>query len=204
MNASNTTRALLATLQQRRRAGQVGGEAAHVATGALSFMPLQAGHDALAAWMAEPVAPPSQRPRLLVKGTPLDHAALHALVAALGAEIVAEDDFWGSRAAAPPIDTALPPAEALFMHCWRERPCPRIHPAPADGGWFARTLREGGFDGVLFHHPRPDDTEGWTYPADRERVRTAGLPFVQLRDDARTHADALRAQLLPFIDGLRR
>lgn len=201
---TNATRTLLAGLQRRRRLGEVSGLAAHIATGAPAFMAPHAGHDALAAWLQGPLAAPPGGPRLLVKGTPLDHEHLHALVAGLGADIVAEDDAWGSRAAEPLVDTSLPPVEALFLHAWRERPCPRIHPTPADGGWFARTLREGGFDGVLFHHPRPDDTEGWTYPADRERVRAAGLPGLQLRDDARTHAERLRTQLAPFIAGLRR
>lgn len=199
----NATRALLGHVEARRRAGLVGGWAAHVATGALAFMAPQAGQDALAAWLAEPAPAPAAGPRLLVKGVPLDHDRLHALVAELGAEIVAEDDAWGSRAAEPAVARTDDPMQGLVEHCWRERPCPRLHPAPADGGWFARTLAEGGFDGVLFHQPRPEDTEGWSYPAERARVQAAGLPHLRLRDDVRTHPEAVRAALAPFIAGLR-
>lgn len=204
--AANATRRLLAELQMRRGAGRVSGRAAQVATGALAFLPPAAGHAALAAWLAEPseMPGPPAGPRLLVKGTPLDHDCLHAMVEALGADIVAEDDFWGSRAAEPPVAVTPSPLEGLFLHTWRERPCPRLHPLPADGGWFARALAAGGFDAVLFNHPRPDDTEGWSFPAERERVRAAGLPFLQLRDDVRTAPDAARAALAPFIASLRR
>ncbi len=201
--ASNGTRMLLTELQARRRAGGIGGTAAQVATGALSFMAPAEGHAALAAWLAGPIEAPPPGPRLLVKGMPLEHERLHALVAELGAEIVAEDDAWGSRAAEPLVAATPSPLEGLFVHSWRERPCPRIHPPPADGDWFARALSAGGFDGVIFNHPRPEDTEGWRFPAERERVRAAGLPFVQLRDDVRVAPATVRAALTPFIAALR-
>lgn len=198
---ANTTRALLANLQERRLEGRVSGWQAQVATGALQFMAAAAGQRTLADWLSSPIAAPAPGPRLLVSGAPLDHDRLHALVEELGAQVVAEDDDWGSRAAAPLVDTALPPAQALFEHGWRDRPCPRIH--PASGTWFTQALKAG-VDGVLFNHPRPDDTHGWSFPALRAQVQAAGLPFEQLRDDARTHAESLRTVLAPFIAGLRR
>jgi hypothetical protein len=198
---ANTTRALLANLQARRLEGQVSGWQAQVATGALQFMVPAVGQRALADWLSGPIVAPAPGPRLLVSGAPLDHDRLHALVEALGAQIVAEDDDWGSRAATPLVGTALPPAQALFDHCWRDRPCPRIH--PANGAWFTQAL-QAGVDGVLFNHPRPDDTCGWSFPAQRAQVQATGLPFLQLRDDARSHVEALRATLSPFIAGLCR
>lgn len=205
MAQTNATRGLLAELQQRRRSGAVSGWQAQVATGALCFMPPAAGQRALREWLAEGTPRPAAGPRLLVKGAPLDHDALHALVEELGAVIVAEDDDWGSRAAAPLVDRSRPPLESLFEHCWRERPCPRIHPSPLEGSWFAQTVAAGGFDGVLFNLPRPEDTHGWTQPAERALVRAAGLPSLLLRDDARdtTARPALRASLTTFIASLR-
>ena len=199
---SNATRRLLAELQRRRRNGQVSGWQAQIATGALPFMTANGGQQALRAWLSGDIEAPAAGPRLLVKGAPLDHDRLHARVETLGAQIVAEDDDWGSRAAAPLMNTQGPAIEALFEHCWRDRPCPRIH--PADNSWFRQTLQGGGIDAVLFNHPRPDDTHGWALPAKRALVEAAGLPWLQLRDDARDDGPALHNALAPFIAGLRR
>jgi hypothetical protein len=202
---ANATRALLATLQQLRAAGRVTGWQALVATGAQQFMLPEAGRQTLAAWLQDVRAGPQEEvpaggPRLLVKGAPLDHDRLHTLVQDLGGQIVAEDDDWGSRAAAPAFDVALPPVQALFEDCWRDRPCPRVH--PSDDRWFKAALQQP-LDGVLFNHARPDDIQGWNLPAERALVEAAGLRWLQLRDDARFDADALHAQLAPFVASLK-
>lgn len=198
----NRTRALLAHVQRRREQGLSGWQA-QVATGATWFLPPAKANALLVSWLDEsPPMPPVSGPRLLVRGVPLDHAELHALVEAAGGDIVAEDDDWGARAAEPLIDTTLPPLQAVFEHHWRDVPCPRRHPDPLAGSWFERRLNAGGMDAVLFHHPRPDDIYGWPFPAERALVERLGLPWLRVRDDARhpTTRAALQAQLQAFFE----
>ncbi|MEK8052739.1 2-hydroxyacyl-CoA dehydratase family protein [Ideonella sp. DXS22W] len=204
----NAQRRALQRLQNLRLQGRVSGLAAQWATGAQQFMPLQAGLEALQTWLdsvADGPAPAASGPRLLVTGVPLDHALLHALVDDLGACIVAENDEWGSRAA----DTLIPeredlaPLTAIFEHVWRDVPCVRRHPAEPRPDWLDRQLAPAGqpavIDGVLFHLPPPDDIHGWQFPADRDRVAAAGLPWLSLRADVRLHPDTLRAQLQAWL-----
>ena len=195
---SNQTRLLLQLLQQRRAAHAISGREAHQATGALHFLAPQQGQAALREWLAADTHTPALGPRLLVTGCPLDHDALHARVEQSGARIVLEDDDWGSRAAAPLVAIGRPPLQALFEHAWRDRPCPRLHPAPLAQSWLAQALQQPVFDAVLFNLPQPEDSYGWRFPAARDLVQRAGLPWLLLRRDARTATD-LPATLCAFI-----
>lgn len=195
---TNQTRALLQALQQRRRAGAVCGSQAQVATGATRFLPPPEANAALQRWLAAGQATPGQGPRLLVKGCPLDHDRLHVLVEQAGGCVLAEDDEWGTRAAAPLIATDRAPLEAVFEHHWRDVPCVRQHPDTAAQAWFARALADPLVDGVLFYLPPPDDIHGWEFPAQRAQVEAAGLPWLLLREDARSPRH-LPAQLQAFI-----
>ena len=228
----NGTRRLLQGLQTRRGQGQVNGWRAQVATGALRFMAPDDGQDALRDWLneldqeqlaARPVpggaAPPGAvaspaRLRLYVQGVPLDHAELHAAALAAGADIVIEDDDWGSRAAAPLIDDSIDPLTALFEHCSRDVPCLRIHPPPPGPPAFIAAHRAGLIDGLLFHLPRPDDVHGWLFPAQRAAADASGIPWLLLRDDAREAGNlatdmaktqaAVAPPLQAFVQQLRR
>ncbi|MBI5256826.1 MAG: 2-hydroxyacyl-CoA dehydratase [Burkholderiales bacterium] len=195
---TNHTRTLLQHLQQQRRAGSVCGSQALVAIGATRFLPPQEANAALQQWLAAHDAAPCSGPRLLVKGCPLDHECLHLLVEAAGACVLAEDDEWGSRAAAPLIATDRPPLEAIFERHWRDVPCVRQHPDTAARAWFTQALADPLLDGVLFYLPPPDDIHGWDFPAQRAQVEAVGLPWLLIREDARTPVH-LSAQLQAFI-----
>jgi benzoyl-CoA reductase/2-hydroxyglutaryl-CoA dehydratase subunit BcrC/BadD/HgdB len=158
------------------------GEAAQVLNGAARFMAPQRYAEllpeALRLFLAH--RPPAG-PRLLVKGVPLDHAALHRAVDAAGAVIVAEDDPWGTRSAGPLVAEDGDPMRALVQHYQSEVPCPRLHPRAAREAWFLRALDEIALDGVLFHLPAPDDVHGWDFPSHRAELARRGLPFLVLR-----------------------
>ncbi|WP_457419366.1 2-hydroxyacyl-CoA dehydratase [Roseateles sp. P5_E7] len=200
IHAANRSRALLRRMHDQRWQQPVSGRQAHVATGALRFMPPDAGHAALQAWLdAGGPAPVSPGPRLLVRGVPQDHAELHRLVESLGARIVAEDDDWGSRAGDPLISEDAEPLEAVFEHHWRDVPCVRVHPNP--DAWFKAAVASPGLDGALFYLPRPDDVYGWSYPGDRELAERHGLPSLLIRDDARK-PELIKPALQAFIASL--
>lgn len=200
IRASNKARALLRGMHEQRWLRPLSGWQAHVATGALRFMPPDAGRAALQAWIdaGGPAEVPGGR-RLLVRGVPQDHGELHRLVESLGARIVAEDDDWGSRAGEPLISEAVDPLQAVFEHHWRDVPCVRVLPNP--DAWFKAAVASPGLDGVLFYLPRPDDVYGWSYPGDRELVERHGLPSLLLRDDAR-QPELIKPALQAFIASL--
>lgn len=197
---TNRLRRSLQALQQRRREGAISGWEAQIATGAPRFMALHAAQAELDDWLREAAQTPGAGPRLLVKGCPLDHAELHRLVDAAGACVVAEDDEWGARAAAPLIATDIDPLTAIFEHHWRDVPCPRTH-TDAQRAWFTQALDAARIDGVLFYLPPPDDLQGWDWPAQRAQVEAAGLPWLLIREDARL-ASSLPAQLAQFVSSL--
>ncbi len=58
--------------------------------------------------------PPLKGPRILIKGSPQDTPDFCAAIEAHGAIVVAEDDWWGSRAAGRDIDVTIEPIKAIF------------------------------------------------------------------------------------------
>lgn len=74
----------------------------------------------------------------------------------------------------------------------------RLHPDTAGRAWFEHALGGPTLDGVLFYLPPPDDIHGWAFPAQRDQVEAAGLPWILVREDARQPI-ALAAQLQAFI-----
>lgn len=200
ISMTNDTRNCLQELQRRRLTRPISGREALVATGATLFLPPGEANGALHEWLDADQHSACGGPRLLVKGCPLDHDQLHALVERAGGRVVAEDDEWGARAAAPLIAMDRPPMDAIFEYYWRDVPCVRLHPATGDV-WFEQALSPAIFDAVLFYLPPPDDIHGWSFPAERDQAKRAGMPWLLVRQDAR-ESGPLQAQLTDFISTL--
>jgi benzoyl-CoA reductase/2-hydroxyglutaryl-CoA dehydratase subunit BcrC/BadD/HgdB len=124
--------------------------------------------------------PPLEGPRILIKGPPLDNPDFHAAIEAHGAIVVAEDDWWGSRAAGQDIGTTADPVRAVFEKYYFDSPSPRVFPAAVADAWFFRKASE--VDGVIFHLPHEDDVAGWDYPRLRDRLSELAIPHAMLRD----------------------
>ncbi len=60
---------------------------------------------------------PIPGPRILIKGSPLHHTGLHQAIESHGAVVVAEDDWWGSRAPAKEIPQDGELVRAIFETC---------------------------------------------------------------------------------------
>jgi benzoyl-CoA reductase/2-hydroxyglutaryl-CoA dehydratase subunit BcrC/BadD/HgdB len=152
-------------------------------------------------------ARPLRGPRLLIKGTPLHHPKLHHALEAHGAVVVAEDDWWGSRAPGAKIPSAhgTPAAiRAIFADYYLNAPSPRVSPAAAADSWFRKTVRKG-IDGVIFYLPPDDDVYGWDYLRHRDFVAARKIPSLLIREDAnRALTPQMNEQIKSFIASLRR
>jgi benzoyl-CoA reductase/2-hydroxyglutaryl-CoA dehydratase subunit BcrC/BadD/HgdB len=122
-----------------------------------------------------------QGPRILIKGTPQDTPDFCAMIEAHGAVVVAEDDWWGSRAAGRDIDAAMDPIQAIFEKYYSDAPSPRVFPSEIADGWFHRTATE--VDGVIFYLPQEDDVIGWDYPRLRDYLDERAIPHLLVREE---------------------
>lgn len=121
--------------------------------------------------------PPMRGPRILIKGSPLHHAGLHRKVESHGAVVVAEDDWWGSRALTQEIAEDHDLVRAIFRTYYQA-------PSPRGGSseWFH--ARSATVNGAVFYLPQEDDVLGWDYPGLRESLDQRGTPSLLLREDA--------------------
>ena len=138
--------------------------------------------------------PPLAGPRILIKGTPLDSPDFCAGIESHGAIVVAEDDWWGSRAAGRDIDTTIDPIRAIFEKYYFDAPSPRVFPSEIADAWFHRKAAE--VDGVIFYLPQEDDVVGWDYPRLRAWLDECTIPHLMLRDES---SDEIGV----FAEGLR-
>jgi benzoyl-CoA reductase/2-hydroxyglutaryl-CoA dehydratase subunit BcrC/BadD/HgdB len=125
---------------------------------------------------------PLHGPRLLIKGPPLDNPDFCSAIEAHGAIVVAEDDWWGSRAAGLDIDTAGEPIQAIFEKYYFDAPSPRIFPSEIGDDWFRQKASE--VDGVIFYLPQEDDVIGWDYPRLRAFLDQRSIPHLMLRTES--------------------
>lgn len=186
IECGNALRQQLRHLHQLRLAAKVTGTLAHAATRSTAFWDEAASAqvlaDALQAWVSQ--APLTGRPRwLLVSAVPLYHECLHALLEAAGGLVVADDDEWGARRAAPDVDSTLPPLTALFEHLARHAVSPRMLQDEREA-WLRTQLRGGEVDGVVFYMPPSDQHFGWRYPDLAALAATCGKPSVLIRHEA--------------------
>ena len=101
------------------------------------------------------------------------------MTALFDAIVVAEDDWWGSRAAGQDIDDANEPIRAIFEKYYFDAPSPRVFPAAIADDWFCRKTSE--VDGVIFYLPHDDDVIGWDYPRLRTFLDERAIPHLMLR-----------------------
>jgi hypothetical protein len=124
------------------------------------------------------VREPIPCPRILIKGSPLHHTGLHQAIESRGAVVVAEDDWWGSRAPAKEIPQDGDLVRAIFETCYREAPSPREN----SDAWFLSASANA--DAVVCYLPPEDDVLGWDYPRFRQTLGERGTPSLLVREDA--------------------
>lgn len=148
--------------------------------------------------------PPLIGPRIMIKGSPLDHPRLHRMIEAHGAVVVAEDDWWASGAAGRDIDLRLDPISAIFRKYYLDAMSPRVFPFADADRWFRREALRG-IDGVVFYLPPEDDVLGWDYPRQRGFLDQHGIPSLCVNQDASAHLPSkLHEQIGEFVATLAR
>ncbi|MCO6383441.1 2-hydroxyacyl-CoA dehydratase family protein [Oceanicola sp. 502str15] len=182
----NAHRAALTTLQERREAGRVSGARAQRLIAKMQ--------DRLSTAAPETAELPARPVRvLLAPALPLLNARLHQVVEAAGANITAEDDWTGARAAGLPLldpQSGLPGMAAWYM---THASSPRM-PGPLRSAWLRRRIAAGAHELLLFHMPPEDGHFGWEYPDLLRAAEEAGLPHLLLRQDVDTDEGAGEAQ----------
>jgi benzoyl-CoA reductase/2-hydroxyglutaryl-CoA dehydratase subunit BcrC/BadD/HgdB len=133
--------------------------------------------------------PAMNGPRILIQGS----AVIGAAVEAHGGIVVAEDDWWGSRAAGRDIDASIDPTQAIFEKYYFDTPSPRVFPAAIADAWFLSQAAT--VDGVIFYLPHDDDVLGWDYPRLRDCMDERAIPHLMLRGDS-------GAEIKSFLAGL--
>lgn len=137
---------------------------------------------------------PLPGPRILIKGSPQDAPDFCAAIEAHGAIVVAEDDWWGSRAAGQDIDATTDPVQAVFEKYYFDSPSPRVFPSEIADAWFHCKASE--VEGVIFYLPHEDDVIGWDYPRLRTFLDQRAIPHLMLRAGSSTEIKA-------FVESLR-
>jgi benzoyl-CoA reductase/2-hydroxyglutaryl-CoA dehydratase subunit BcrC/BadD/HgdB len=206
---TNRRRRAIRELLERRRQGQVAGATAVRAIGAAYFMEPAVYAETLAGWLGdlEPAPDLNGRPRLLVvPSEPLHHPALHDALEAAGGLVVAEDDWWGSRAAGADVPEDAAPLTAIFETYFTEAATLAVSPRAPREAWPRQQIEQGNLDAVVFYVPPSDHLFGWYYPGLKEYLDERGVPSLLLRqdvldDDGRA---AISAQAGDFVRGLRR
>ncbi len=202
--ATNRSRAVQRRLLELRWAGALSGVDALQALGAGYFLEPNAYADALEAFLAEVQPRPEllARPRILViSSEPLSHLGLHAALEDVGALVVAEDDWWGSRAPGEDVPLAGSAREAVFRKYWLDVATAGVYPADAREAWLRGNAIRDDVDGVIFYLPPSDHQLGWDYPRLKRWLEAHDKPSFLLRHDAADEqgSAAIRAQTSNFL-----
>ena len=137
--------------------------------------------------------------RLLITGSSLNHRSLHQALERHGAVVVAEDDWWGSRAAGMDIaDGSGDLMKATFEKYYLDSPSPRLFPFEIADAWFQEESAHG-IDGVIFYLPPEDFVAGWDYPRRRHFLDERGIPHLLVREDAASVSEECHAGIERFL-----
>jgi hypothetical protein len=196
---SNRARAVVRQIDQKRRDGLLEGSAAvELIRGFYTEARATFADRVSARLEALDVPVAGNRPRLLIKGAPLDGAGLHRVVEDSGGYVIAEDDWRGSRAAGDrDVSTDSDPVTAIFEKYFYDEMSPRIQPCSDRDAWFHREVGTRHVDGVLFYIPLEDDVEGWDHPRHHALLEARRVPSVVVRESC-----AL-APVAAFVGSLR-
>jgi benzoyl-CoA reductase/2-hydroxyglutaryl-CoA dehydratase subunit BcrC/BadD/HgdB len=184
INAVNPTRSLLSSIHDLRLQGRLSGSDARDAIAAGHVLDLE-DHRKILSALTNPAAGSGTTSGLRVlvaTSATLYHGKLHRLIEEAGGNVVAEDDFHGSRFLGPPIPPGGDPVSRLIAH-YREHDSAPRQVAPRRDGWLRAMFAHEAIEGVVFYISPDDQSWGWRYPDLAECAREAGKRSLLLRDE---------------------
>lgn len=183
---TNRRRRAIQDVLALRRAGGVKGSHALEVIGAGYFMEPGAYALAMQAYVQGSRAEGAGGARFLVlSSVPLHDTYLHTAIEEAGGNIVAEDDWWGTRSTATgEIASTGDSLTNIFDHYFYDLQSPRVFPPQLREEWFKSELARKDVDAVLFYVPPGDLWFGWDYPRLLKEVEVAGMPSLLLREEA--------------------
>jgi benzoyl-CoA reductase/2-hydroxyglutaryl-CoA dehydratase subunit BcrC/BadD/HgdB len=120
----------------------------------------------------------------VVTAEPLQQVRLHETLEKAGGLVVAEDDWWGSRAPGDDVGFAGSAMEAILRKVWLDTATANVYPPDAREAWLKREAQRPDIDAVVFYLPPSDLQLGWDYPRLVRELEAVGKPSLLLRDDA--------------------
>jgi len=199
---TNRVRALQRELIARRWERTLSGCDALQAIGAGYFMAPQAYVDVLSACLSQltPDSDLAHRPRVLVLSSePLSQLHLHRALEASGALVIAEDDWWGSRAPGMDIASDAPLNEVILQKYWHDAANSQVTPAEPREVWFKANALRDEVDAVVFYLPPSDHQLGWDFPRLKAWLDDHAKPSLRLRSDDPAQISAELGGWLPTL-----
>ena len=173
---------------------------------AISQTRWRAPADAVSIIEAAGTEQPTNLPRvLLVSSSVLGDSRLHQLVERSGANIVGEDDVFGSAYAHSLIEEGSGDALSAIARFYHDNATPqRTGPLELRRAWYREQIQRSDIDGVIFY--AEDPIWGWDVPEMTEQAHANGLQTLFMMKDVRleSHLEAITSLLNDFVASLNK
>lgn len=159
---------------------------------------------------------PTKKARLLLWGSMIDNTALIDMIESLGANVVIDDIFVGSRAYFPPVELTEDPLDGLSYRYLVELKSPRTFRETVLNknkkkdymtnlenrfGYLKDYIEDWKVNGVILLIMRFCDIHGYEIPAIKDYLSSIGLPSIYLEHDySQTALAPLRTRVQAFLE----
>jgi benzoyl-CoA reductase/2-hydroxyglutaryl-CoA dehydratase subunit BcrC/BadD/HgdB len=178
---------------------------------ASSMLILKERHNELLATLLRQVEgamnPAEGEARLVLSGGLCEMPELDVLdlVEQLGARVVDDDLYVGSRYFATQVEEGLDPVEALADRFLKDVPCPTKFNQDTDwGDYLVDRARESKARGVVIFLAKFCEPHGFDYPLLKDKLTAAGIPHLLLQTDHSGPSGQIRTRLQAFIELIER
>lgn len=159
---SNKIKTQLNQLSEYRYQGLLSGVEAMTIIGAMYFMDRNDYLHQLTIVLSEISTrnPLKIKQKILVKGYCINHTDFHESLEKDGKIVVAEDDWWGSRAGGNIIENSENLLYTIFCKYYFHTPSPRVFPMHKSQNWLLNEIKKD-IDKLEFYIHPEDDIIGW-------------------------------------------